>query len=318
MNDAQEFLDNTIKLSTPGERLKYIRALTQLSRAAIREKFRISDATLRSWEDDKVAISENKIKLCLEAYKRLGIITTTEWVKFGIGLLPSIHGKNPKFIENYILDPKELQSINKVAETEFLEILISKSPSLIFYVNQYEKITYVNEKFQNIFELPTSEMVGLKFSHLLNDKEYEIIKPSIERLKYGLKVDILYPYKKHLDEKQFLKLNLIPYKTYKGVMGFYAFIEDHYLAYNLQDQNIEDMTEGLLKSIDPKLEFKKELFFEAIDFIEKNLLHSNVKLNFNKLTNIASAVYAYSIKNNKLDINYTKNIIEKLKNLKNL
>lgn len=70
-------------------RLRFLRSLIGLSRAAIEDKYRLPEITLKKWETGKLPISEKAISKCLEIYKNEQIFVTYEWLKEGIGPLPT-------------------------------------------------------------------------------------------------------------------------------------------------------------------------------------------------------------------------------------
>jgi transcriptional regulator with XRE-family HTH domain len=73
----------------PYTRLRFIRSLTGLSRFAIEEKYQLPEITLKKWETGKMAISDKGIDKCIEIYKQENISVTYEWIKNGIGPLPT-------------------------------------------------------------------------------------------------------------------------------------------------------------------------------------------------------------------------------------
>lgn len=73
----------------PHTRLRFIRSLTGLTRLAIEEKYQLPEITLKKWETGKLAISDKGIAKCLEIYKQENIFTTHDWIKNGIGPLPT-------------------------------------------------------------------------------------------------------------------------------------------------------------------------------------------------------------------------------------
>lgn len=78
-------------------RLRFIRSLTGLTRLAIEQKYQLPEITLKKWETGKLAISDKGIAKCLEIYKQENIFTTYDWIKNGVGPLPSFIQKDADF-----------------------------------------------------------------------------------------------------------------------------------------------------------------------------------------------------------------------------
>ncbi len=75
-------------LNSSGERLKYIRSLSRLSRSQITEKYGISASTLKHWENSAQELSENILNKCVEIYRNEGILFSRDWIISGTGLAP--------------------------------------------------------------------------------------------------------------------------------------------------------------------------------------------------------------------------------------
>jgi transcriptional regulator with XRE-family HTH domain len=76
------------KLNTPYARLRFIRALSGLTRKEIEAKYDLPEITLRKWETGKLLISKKGAKKCLIIYKNENIIATEEWLYNGTGSHP--------------------------------------------------------------------------------------------------------------------------------------------------------------------------------------------------------------------------------------
>lgn len=79
-------LDN----ATPADRLKYVRKLVRLSRPAIEEKYHLSAATLKAWENGQAPLTAKGIKRCIDIYRKEGVILNKEWIMTGEGLSPKL------------------------------------------------------------------------------------------------------------------------------------------------------------------------------------------------------------------------------------
>ena len=75
--DARKF---AVKLASSGDRVKYLRKFTELSRAEFSKEHNISESTIRSWEFDSSPISEKLMKRLLEGFAKEGIETSAEWI----------------------------------------------------------------------------------------------------------------------------------------------------------------------------------------------------------------------------------------------
>jgi transcriptional regulator with XRE-family HTH domain len=80
---------STKGLSSPGERLRYIRAMLRVSRSYLQEKYEIPEVTLKAWENGTNNITSTGIKRCIEAYKQEGLIVSEDWILEGVGLDPT-------------------------------------------------------------------------------------------------------------------------------------------------------------------------------------------------------------------------------------
>lgn len=79
-----------IEKTTPSERLKYIRLKTRLSRSEIQNKHKLSEATLKAWENGAAKITEKGLKRCINIYRKEGVVLSKEWVMTGEGISPKL------------------------------------------------------------------------------------------------------------------------------------------------------------------------------------------------------------------------------------
>ncbi len=79
-----------LREATPAERLKHIRKLTRLSRPYIKEKYRLSEATLKVWENGIAPLTEKGLQRCINIYRKEGVVLSKEWIMTGEGLPPNI------------------------------------------------------------------------------------------------------------------------------------------------------------------------------------------------------------------------------------
>lgn len=96
------------KMTTPGERLKYIRErLVKLSRAEIQEKHGLSQDTLAAWENGKIKITEKGIERCIKIYNAENLIFSKEWLLTGEGLNPNFSFELNRYFKTF---PSEWES----------------------------------------------------------------------------------------------------------------------------------------------------------------------------------------------------------------
>lgn len=89
------------KLSTPGQRLKYIRSLLRVSRAYIQEKYGIPEVTLKSWENGTTNLTKSGAQRCAEFYRNEGMIVSEDWILEGVGIDP----KSAVSVSHYFATP---------------------------------------------------------------------------------------------------------------------------------------------------------------------------------------------------------------------
>lgn len=102
MLESKEYLEN------PAMRLRYIRGLLGVSRADLERKYGVSQATIKSWENGVVKITQEAVNRCLSMFRSEGVIISSEWILEGVGLEP----KTARSVSNYFssLERKNLES----------------------------------------------------------------------------------------------------------------------------------------------------------------------------------------------------------------
>lgn len=89
------------KLTTPNQRLKYIRSLLRITRSYIQENHGLPEVTLKSWENGTTNITKVGVERCVEIYRKEGLILSENWIMEGIGLDP----KNTNSVSHYFSTP---------------------------------------------------------------------------------------------------------------------------------------------------------------------------------------------------------------------
>jgi len=88
------------------QRLKHVRDMLRLNREYIEKKYRISAATLKSWENALTKITEKGLKRCINMYRQEGILLTREWILYGTGLSPRISLDIGKYLASELQYPR--------------------------------------------------------------------------------------------------------------------------------------------------------------------------------------------------------------------
>lgn len=104
-------------LDTPGARLKYLRAMLQLTRAEIEEKYKLPEITLKSWENGTNKLTKNGLKRCIAVYQSKGLIVDERWITDGEGLDPTVR----RSLEHYFSMPSDAELL--VEEDEDLAMI---------------------------------------------------------------------------------------------------------------------------------------------------------------------------------------------------
>ncbi|KAB8035612.1 hypothetical protein GCL60_16830 (plasmid) [Silvanigrella paludirubra] len=113
--------------SSIGDRITYLRKQARLTRIFIREKYSISENTLRKWEENKLKVPEDKIDLIFYVFNNEGVQVTKEWIKSG-------KGDKPLFSINY--EKIKISSIKNddVLALEEMQLLISTDKENLVYM----------------------------------------------------------------------------------------------------------------------------------------------------------------------------------------
>jgi hypothetical protein len=102
-------LNNKKNTSTPGERLKYLRALLGLTRPFITKRYKISEITIRSWEKEKLSLTEKALNRCVHFLKAEGMSVSKDWLNYGSPPDPFlINGNDNKIISTIVNNNKSM------------------------------------------------------------------------------------------------------------------------------------------------------------------------------------------------------------------
>lgn len=114
---------------TQGQRIRFLRGMSSLTRREFSEKYGLKESTFRSWEMDLAVISETSIQKLMNVLRKEGIFCTPDWIRTGIG--------NPPYIfRNKIFGSKDEDEISNqnTLDIEIKYFLNSYSNSLIYFV----------------------------------------------------------------------------------------------------------------------------------------------------------------------------------------
>lgn len=215
--------DNEL-LGTAAERLKYIlmllrfksyefnyileraqKKLTFINHAEQLKSLGIPEATLRKWETGRRSLTNEGIERCIEAFKKLGVIVSKNWLKNGNGIFPFIES-NP--------------------ELEQLKLIDNDLKIFFSYLDKNQRFIYIGNGYSQLFNLPVSKIVGKSLSELLSPSSYEKQKDILEQVYAGKTVEFEYPWEYAPDTYQMLRICYAPdFDRDKKVRGIFSFLQ---------------------------------------------------------------------------------------------
>ncbi len=131
-----------MEMNDIGSRITYLRKLGRLTRIYIREKYNISQNTLRKWEENNLNIPEEKIDLICYLFNSEGVTVKKEWIKTGRGESPvfSVNHENLKFILNESEDNRddiiafeEMKLLMSTNKNKFVNLLLDNDSMFPYY-----------------------------------------------------------------------------------------------------------------------------------------------------------------------------------------
>jgi len=147
------FNDGEIVYTVPqlkGRRLRMVRALTGFSRQELYQKIGIATSTIDTWESGRVELTEKSAVRVCEAFQKVGIFCTSEWLLTGTGNPPRIMKDIEKSVPiNEAIDSKEFSANDIFKSVPFLDEDIRRE--LNFFVNLHKNTLFhiVEEDFMN-------------------------------------------------------------------------------------------------------------------------------------------------------------------------
>ncbi len=186
-------------LNTPGGRLRFLRSLSGLTRAAIEIKYGLPEVTLKKWETGSLPLSDKGISRCVILYKSEGIIVTESWVKQGVGPLPNFSpglGLVDFNIEqdlNYFVSSYQNCIIHKIVNEEMLPQY--KPGELVIGLKYRGEIKKLHNKDCLVY-IKGNEIIFRKLI-VLQDATYNLVCTNpltvINPILYGIKIESIAP-----------------------------------------------------------------------------------------------------------------------------
>lgn len=119
---------NPVKMTTPGERLKYVReGLLKMSRAQIHDAYGLSPDTLAAWENGKNQLTEKGIDRCIKIYSDQNVIISKEWILTGHGLSPKFSFDLNRYFKNITTEGNAEKLDDQILIAKEIEYFLSLS-----------------------------------------------------------------------------------------------------------------------------------------------------------------------------------------------
>jgi len=136
-------------LSTPGNRLRAIRAFCASSRNEFCDEMGLSESTLKAWENDVARLTKKGAALLVDIFQKHGIYCTEEWLLTGEGFSPlrqSYEASNQNFAED-ILVQQEVDNLKRYYRKNIFSFkILDKSMAPQFRVNDWVAGILINEQ----------------------------------------------------------------------------------------------------------------------------------------------------------------------------
>lgn len=168
MFDGQSVVHTVAQLK--GRRLRMARALTGLSRQELYEKIGIATSTIDTWESGRVELTEKSAVRICEAFRKVGIYCTSEWLLMGTGYTPRMMGE----IEKSIFASHE-PSTNK--EEPIPKSLLHKIPPFMDEDIKKELSFFISIHKNAIFHIVEEDFMNSRY------KKKECVAGEVEDLK---------------------------------------------------------------------------------------------------------------------------------------
>ncbi|MBY0264264.1 MAG: XRE family transcriptional regulator [Holosporales bacterium] len=120
-------MTSTPFLSTPGSRLRAIRAFCAPSRNEFCEKTGLSESTLKAWENDVARLTKKGAALLAIIFQRQGVYCTEEWLLNGEGLPPlrQLHEASNQNMAEDVLIQQEVDSLKRYYKKNVFSFKVS-------------------------------------------------------------------------------------------------------------------------------------------------------------------------------------------------
>ncbi|MDK2597062.1 CHASE domain-containing protein [Pseudoalteromonas obscura] len=117
----------------------------------------------------------------------------------------------------------------------FIESLTNAVPVLLAYIDKQEKYHFVNQKYLSLFNKNISEFTNVNVAQMMNEKQYSLIKPDLDRALNGKAAEIIEEF--FITGKQYwLRISFTPkVDDSTNVEGIFISIED--MTQQINDRN---------------------------------------------------------------------------------
>lgn len=158
LSDEKTPASPLIQLTTPGERLKYVRTMLRLTRSYLCENYALSPDSLRAWENGKLKLSPKALERCIKIYSKEGAFISKHWILTGEGLTPKLSLSIDKYFEGVDSSTQNESELLNDEELILREIAFFKSTSpnaTVMLVTSddmlpfYQKGDYVGGRFDS-------------------------------------------------------------------------------------------------------------------------------------------------------------------------
>lgn len=129
------------------------RALTGMSRQDLHDKTGIATSTMDTWESGRVELNEkSSLRIC-EAFRKLGIFCSAEWLLRGEGIPPHLMSETEKSMLSHNKDGMQSQTNSSKNKSfslpPFLDLDVKKELSFFLNLHDHPVFHILTKKFGN-------------------------------------------------------------------------------------------------------------------------------------------------------------------------
>lgn len=179
-------------VNTPAERLKYVREIMRLSRSYLEDKYHLSAATLKAWENGSSRLTEKGLRRCIDIYHQEGLLVTRDWLLTGSGLSPRVSLDMGKYLASELSYPRHNNpdmGVQQIKEKEAKAYEIDENKCILreaaFFKESYVNaivLMVTNNDMEPVYQV--GDYVGGKFRYG-KDIDVAVKRDCIVRLKTG-------------------------------------------------------------------------------------------------------------------------------------